>query len=224
MQKRESKYIKRIMDFVISLIGLIVLSPILLITAIAIKIDSKGPVLFKQERIGKEGKVFKIYKFRSMIVGAESKGSKNYSFKGDPRVTRGGRVIRATSIDELPQFINIIKGEMSIIGPRPVLTYFPCTYDKYTNEQLRRFEVLPGVTGLAQINGRKEIPWDKRIEYDVEYVNKISLWLDIKIFFKTIYNVLFMKDNINTIKTDQNIAKNDKKMDSEKKELEKEEC
>lgn len=211
MRKIYVTIIKRFIDLLLSIVGLIILSPILLITAILIKITSKGPVLFKQDRIGKDGKVFKIYKFRSMIVGAENIGSKNYSFKGDPRVTKVGRVIRATSIDELPQLINIIKGEMSIIGPRPVLTYFPCKYEEYTKEQLRRFEVRPGVTGLAQINGRKEIPWDLRIKYDVEYVDKVSLWLDIKIFFKTVYNVIFMKDNVNTIKTDDNINKDDKK-------------
>lgn len=205
------RFVKRVIDVVISFFALILLSPILLLTMLAIKIDSKGPILFKQERIGKDGKVFRIYKFRSMIVGAEKIGSKNYSFKGDPRVTRVGRFIRATSIDELPQLVNILKGEMSIIGPRPVLTYFPCTYDKYTKEQLKRFEVLPGVTGLAQINGRKGIPWDVRINYDVEYVEKVSFWLDVKIFFKTIYNVIFMKDNINTIQTNQNIATEEKK-------------
>lgn len=210
MKKIYNDYIKRFCDLVLSLIGIIILSPIFLIVAVAIKIDSRGPVLFKQDRIGKDGKVFKIYKFRSMIVGAENTGSKNYSFKGDPRVTKVGKFIRATSIDELPQLINIIKGEMSIIGPRPVLTYFPCTYDEYTKEQLKRFEARPGVTGLAQINGRKGIPWDKRISYDIEYIENISFLLDLKIFFKTVYNVIFMKDNLNTIKTDENINKDNK--------------
>lgn len=210
MKKIYNDYIKRFCDLVLSLIGIIISSPIFLIVAVAIKIDSRGPVLFKQDRIGKDGKVFKIYKFRSMIVGAENTGSKNYSFKGDPRVTKVGKFIRATSIDELPQLINIIKGEMSIIGPRPVLTYFPCTYDEYTKEQLKRFEARPGVTGLAQINGRKGIPWDKRISYDIEYIENISFLLDLKIFFKTVYNVIFMKDNLNTIKTDENINKDNK--------------
>lgn len=210
MKKIYNNYIKRIIDLMISLLSIIILSPLFLIVSIIIKIDSKGPILFKQDRIGKDGKVFKIYKFRSMVVGAENTGSKNYSFKGDPRVTKVGKFIRATSIDELPQLVNIIKGEMSIIGPRPVLTYFPCTYGEYTKEQLRRFEVRPGVTGLAQINGRKGIPWDRRISYDIEYIDNISFWLDIKIFFKTVYNVIFMKDNLNTIKTDENINRNNK--------------
>lgn len=191
---------KRFMDIVLSIIGLIIISPILLIVSLAIKIDSKGPVIFKQERIGKDGKVFKIYKFRSMVVGAEKMGTGVYSKKGDSRVTRVGKFIRMTSIDELPQLVNILKGEMSFIGPRPVLTYHPWKYEEYTPEQLKRFEVRPGVTGLAQIHGRKQVEWEKRIKYDVEYVEKLSLWLDIKIFFITIYKVLFMKDNENTEK------------------------
>ena len=192
---------KRFMDIVLSIIGLITISPILLIVSLAIKIDSKGPVIFKQERIGKDGKVFKIYKFRSMVVGAEKMGTGVYSKKGDNRVTRVGKFIRMTSIDELPQLVNILKGEMSFIGPRPVLTYHPWKYEEYTPEQLKRFEVRPGVTGLAQIHGRKQVEWEKRIKYDVEYVEKLSLWLDIKIFFITIYKVLLMKDNVNTIET-----------------------
>ena len=191
---------KRFMDIVLSIIGLITISPILLIVSLAIKIDSKGPVIFKQERIGKDGKAFKIYKFRSMVVGAEKMGTGVYSKKGDSRVTRVGKFIRMTSIDELPQLVNILKGEMSFIGPRPVLTYHPWKYEEYTPEQLKRFEVRPGVTGLAQIHGRKQVEWEKRIKYDVEYVEKLSLWLDIKIFFITIYKVLFMKDNENTEK------------------------
>ena len=192
---------KRFMDIVLSIIGLIIISPILLIVSLAIKIDSKGPVIFKQERIGKDGKVFKIFKFRSMVVGAEKMGTGVYSKKGDNRVTRVGKFIRMTSIDELPQLVNILKGEMSFIGPRPVLTYHPWKYEEYTPEQLKRFEVRPGVTGLAQIHGRKQVEWEKRIKYDVEYVEKLGLWLDIKIFFITIYKVLFMKDNENTEKT-----------------------
>ncbi|OME82145.1 sugar transferase [Paenibacillus sp. FSL A5-0031] len=188
--------LKRILDVIISLIGLLVLSPILLITAILIKVESKGPAIFKQERLGLNGKVFEIYKFRSMCIGAEKSGV--YSSKGDTRVTKIGRFIRATSIDELPQLINIIIGDMSIIGPRPTLTYHPWSLEKYTDEQFRRFSVRPGVTGWAQINGRKEVQWDKRIEYDVEYVINISFALDLKIFYKTIYKVLSMQDNVNT--------------------------
>lgn len=190
--------VKRFFDIILSLLGLIILSPILLITAIAIKVESKGPVIFKQERIGKGGKVFQIYKFRSMVVGAEKMGTGVYSKKGDSRVTKVGKFIRMTSIDELPQLVNIIKGEMSIIGPRPVLTYHPWKYEEYTEEQLKRFDVRPGITGWAQIHGRKQVEWEKRIKFDVEYVEKVNFIMDLKIFLITIYKVIFMKDNVNT--------------------------
>lgn len=193
--------VKRGFDLVISVIGLIFSSPVLLITAAAIKLESPGPVLFKQKRIGKNGKVFDILKFRSMCVGAEKTGSGVYSGKNDSRVTKVGKIIRATSIDELPQFINIIKGEMSLIGPRPVLTYHPWEYKDYTQEQLKRFNVRPGVTGLAQVNGRKGIPWDERLKYDVEYVENLSFKVDFKIFFLTIAKVFTNADNVNTSKT-----------------------
>lgn len=189
------KIIKRVLDIGISLIGLTVLSPLLLIVSIAIKLESTGPVIFQQERLGLNGVVFKIYKFRSMCVGAEKAGV--YETKGDVRVTKVGKFIRKTSIDELPQFLNIIKGDMSIIGPRPTLTYHPWPLGKYTEEHKRRFNVRPGVTGWAQINGRKEVPWNRRIDYDVEYVDNLSFGFDLKIFFKTLVKVLTMQDNIN---------------------------
>lgn len=197
------KYIifKRIMDIAISGAGLIITSPILLLTALLIKIDSPGKVLFMQERIGKDGKVFKIAKFRSMCTGAEHTGSGVYSGKNDARVTRVGKFIRATSIDELPQLYNILKGDMSLIGPRPPLTYHPWTIDKYTEEQLHMFDVRPGITGWAQIHGRKSVEWNKRIELNVWYVRHISFWLDLKIFFMTFLKVLRNDDNENTGET-----------------------
>ena len=191
------KYFKRFCDIVLSFILLILFSPILLITALAIKLDSKGPVIFKQERVGKGTKLFYIYKFRSMCVGAESQGTGQYSFEGDPRVTRVGRIIRATSIDELPQLLNILKGEMSFIGPRPPLTYHPWELSDYTDFQLRMFEVRPGITGWAQVNGRKEVEWHERIKLNVWYVDHMSLMLDIKILFKTVFKVLKNEDNQN---------------------------
>ena len=196
---KHSKYIacKRVMDIMVSGIGLIVASPILLLTAVLIKIDSPGPVLFLQERLGKDGKVFKIAKFRSMRVGAEHTGSGVYSGKNDERVTKIGRFIRATSIDELPQLYNILKGEMSLIGPRPPLTYHPWTIDKYTEEQRHMFDVRPGITGWAQVHGRKDVEWHRRIELNVWYVRHISFWLDVKIFFMTIIKVLRNDDNEN---------------------------
>ena len=191
------KSIKRFLDFTIALVALIVLSPVFLIVALIIKLTSPGPVIFKQKRIGLDGKVFEIYKFRSMVVGAESQGSGVYSGKGDARVTKIGKIIRATSIDELPQFVNILKGEMSFVGPRPPLTYHPWDYSEYTDEQLRMFEVRPGITGWAQVNGRKDVEWNKRIKMSVWYVDNMSLLLDIKILFLTFYKVIKNEDNEN---------------------------
>ncbi len=191
--------IKRIIDVFVSVLGLAILSPVLLVTAIAIKVDSRGDVLFLQDRIGLNGRTFKMIKFRSMCVGAEKGGV--YSTKNDLRVTRVGKFIRATSIDELPQFINILKGDMSLIGPRPTLTYHPWPLEKYSQEQKKRFLVRPGVTGWAQVNGRKEIHWDRRLMLDVEYVNNLSFTFDMKIFFMTIAKVLAMKDNVNVGET-----------------------
>ena len=193
------KFFKRLFDIIISMIGLIITSPILLITAVAIKLESPGPIIFKQERLGLNGKAFKIYKFRSMCVDAEKGGV--YEKKGDPRVTKVGKFIRKISIDELPQFVNILKGEMSLIGPRPALTYHPWPYNEYTEEQKRMFHVRPGVTGWAQVNGRKEVEWPRRIELNVEYVDKMSLYFDLMIFFKTIFKVLRMEDNLNVKET-----------------------
>lgn len=191
-------YIKRASDLVIGLAGTVLLSPVFLVTAICIKIDSPGKVFFLQERLGKNGRVFKIIKFRSMCENAEHMGSGVYSGKGDMRVTKVGRFIRATSIDELPQLVNLIRGDMSLIGPRPPLTYHPWPVEKYTKEQFHMFDVRPGITGWAQIHGRKAVEWNKRIELNVWYVRHMSFLLDIKIFFMTIIKVLKNEDNANT--------------------------
>lgn len=191
-------FFKRFFDILIALLGLIIAAIPMLFIAIAIKLNSKGPVIFKQERVGKKGKVFKIYKFRSMCVGAEQTGSGVYSGKGDARVTKVGKILRATSLDELPQFFNLLKGDMSLVGPRPPLTYHPWSWDKYTEEQKRMFEVRPGITGWAQVNGRKDVEWNKRIKLNVWYVDHVSLWLDIKILFKTVAKVFSNADNENT--------------------------
>ena len=192
------KVLKRFSDVVIALLGIIIGAIPMLFIAIGIKLTSKGPVIFKQERVGKNGKVFKIYKFRSMCVGAEKTGSGVYSGKDDKRVTKIGKILRATSLDELPQFFNLLKGDMSLIGPRPPLTYHPWTWDKYTDEQKRMFEVRPGITGWAQVNGRKEVEWNRRIELNVWYVDHLSLWLDIKILFMTVFKVFTNANNENT--------------------------
>lgn len=190
--------VKRFLDVTASFLGLVLLSPLLLAVSILIKIDSRGPVIFRQKRIGRNGKVFEIYKFRSMCVGAEKTGSGVYSGKGDARVTRIGKILRATSIDELPQLLNILKGEMSFVGPRPPLTYHPWKYEEYTDFQKRMFEVRPGITGWAQVNGRKNVEWHKRIELNVWYVDHMSLLLDIKIMFMTAFKVLTNADNENS--------------------------
>lgn len=190
--------VKRFLDVTASFLGLVLLSPLMLAVSILIKIDSRGPVIFRQKRIGRNGKVFEIYKFRSMCVGAEKNGSGVYSGKGDARVTRIGKILRATSIDELPQLLNILKGEMSFVGPRPPLTYHPWKYEEYTDFQKRMFEVRPGITGWAQVNGRKDVEWHKRIELNVWYVDHMSLLLDIKIMFMTAFKVLTNADNENS--------------------------
>ena len=199
-------FLKRFFDILVGAVGLILTSPILLIVAIAIKLDSKGPIIFKQQRLGKDGRVFHIYKFRSMCVGAEKTGSGVYSGKGDARVTKVGKFLRATSLDELPQFFNLLKGDMSLIGPRPPLTYHPWPLDEYTEFQRRMFEVRPGVTGWAQVHGRKEVEWHKRIELNVWYVDHLSFWLDCKIFFMTIFKVFTNANNENVGATVQRPA------------------
>lgn len=194
-----SRFIKRMLDFSLALIGLIVVAFPMGIVAIAIKLESKGPVIFKQDRIGYKGKVYKMYKFRSMCVGAEKSGV--YSDKSDARVTKVGKFIRATSIDELPQLVNVIKGDMALIGFRSPLTYHPWKWNEYTEEQKKMFDVRPGITGWAQVNGRKTVEWNKRIELNVWYAEHVSFLLDVKILFMTVLKVLTNADNENIGKT-----------------------
>lgn len=204
------KYIKRLLDVVIAALTMIFLSPLMAFTAVAVKLESDGPAIFKQDRLGLNGKVFKIYKFRSMCQGAEHTGTGVYSGADDMRVTKVGKIIRATSIDELPQLFNILKGDMSFIGPRPPLTYHPWDISEYTKEQLHMFDVRPGITGWAQVNGRKDVEWHKRIEFNCWYVDHMSFWLDMKILFTTVIKVLKNEDNVNvgaTLVTDENHEK-----------------
>ena len=188
-------FFKRVIDILLSLVIIIVLSPIMIIAAVAIKLDSKGPIIFKQKRLGLGGKEFYIYKFRSMCVGAEKGGV--YSDNSDKRVTKVGNILRKTSIDELPQALNVLKGDMSFIGPRPPLTYHPWHIEEYTEQQLRMFEVRPGITGWAQVNGRKAVEWNRRIELNVWYVDNLSFLLDLKICFMTFFKVFTNADNEN---------------------------
>ena len=200
--------IKRILDTAIALLVLVVTAPVLLAAAIAVKIDSEGPVLFRQKRLGLGGKEFEMYKFRSMVVNAEHTGSGVYSGKGDARVTRVGRFLRATSIDELPQAVNILKGDMALIGPRPPLTYHPWPLGEYTEEQRHMFDVRPGITGWAQVHGRKDVEWHERIRLNNWYVDHVSFGLDVRIFFMTIGKVLSNADNENKGAT---VARDEKK-------------
>lgn len=202
------KNIKRLMDIILSIIGIVICAVPMLIVAVIIKLDSPGPVFFRQARLGLHGKEFKILKFRSMCVNAEFTGSGVYSGKSDSRVTRVGKIIRATSIDEIPQLFNVLSGSMSFIGPRPPLTYHPWPIEEYTEEQRKMFEVRPGITGWAQVNGRKTVEWNKRIELNVWYVEHLSFLLDMKIFFLSIAKVLTNADNANTESTTSNRQEN----------------
>lgn len=183
------------MDIIVSLIAIIVLALPMGIIALLVKLQDGGPAIFRQERLGKGGKSFYILKFRTMIIDAEKGGV--YSDNKDPRVTKIGNILRKTSLDELPQFFNILRGDMSFIGPRPPLTYHPWPITEYTEEQFKMFNVRPGITGWAQVNGRKAVEWNKRIELNVWYVENVSLWLDIKILFMTVFKVLSNADNEN---------------------------
>ncbi len=183
-------FVKRISDIVFSALGLLVLSPLFLLIAILVRCTSKGPVIFRQERLGRDAKVFRICKFRTMADNSEHTGSGVYSDRNDSRVTKVGRVLRATSLDELPQLWNILCGDMSFIGPRPPLTYHPWTIDRYSEEQLRMFRVRPGITGWAQVHGRRELEWHERLRLNVWYADHVSFALDLKIIFLTV-GVLF---------------------------------
>ena len=193
--------LKRALDCVIAAPALVIAAIPMGVIALAVKLDSPGPVLFRQQRLGKDGKEFEMLKFRSMCQNAEHTGSGVYSERGDARVTKVGRILRATSLDELPQLVNILRGDMALIGPRPPLTYHPWPIEEYTAEQRRMFEVRPGITGWAQINGRKGVEWHKRIELNVWYVDHVSFPLDLKIFFLTIFKVLRNEDNVNVGET-----------------------
>ena len=178
------KYIKRLLDIVISLCGIIVLSPVYLVLGILVRRKLGTPVIFRQDRPGKDEKVFQLYKFRSMTDEKDENGN---PLPDEVRLTPFGKKLRSTSLDELPELFNILKGDMSLIGPRPLLVrYLP----RYNEFQRHRHDVRPGLTGLAQVNGRNAITWEKRFEYDVEYVNKLSFALDVRIFMKTVGAVL----------------------------------
>lgn len=184
MQQR----IKRVLEFIIALIGLILVSPILLIVAILVKTKLGSPILFRQQRVGLNGEIFEMVKFRTMKDATDSEGN---PLPDEERLTKFGQLLRKTSLDELPELWNVLKGEMSLVGPRPLLVeYLPL----YSKEQMKRHHVRPGITGYAQVNGRNNISWTKKFELDVYYVENFSLWLDVKILFQTVAKVLGQAD------------------------------
>jgi lipopolysaccharide/colanic/teichoic acid biosynthesis glycosyltransferase len=172
----------RVRDVVGAAVGLVVASPALALAALGIKLEDRGPVLYRQRRVGLHGGEFELLKLRTMVVGAEQQGAGYAVNRGDPRITRVGRVLRRLSLDELPQLWNVVRGEMSLVGPRPTLRY---QVEQYTPRQRRRLDVKPGLSGWAQVNGRASLPWDERIELDVWYVENRSPWLDLKILLRT---------------------------------------
>lgn len=192
------KYIKRLLDILISLFALIILSPVMLVVAILVRIKLGSPVIFKQERPGKDEKIFKLYKFRSM---SDKKDENGKLLPDEERLTKFGKILRATSLDELPELVNILKGEMSLVGPRPLAV---CYLPYYNEKEKKRHSVRPGLTGLAQINGRNALNWEERFAYDIEYVENITFINDLKILFKTVYKV-FKRDGVVTRGTGKTI-------------------
>ena len=202
-----SKFFKRLFDIFSSLTAILLLMPIWLIIPIAIKCDSKGPVFFKQERRTKKGRIFKMLKFRSMVVNAEQTGTGLFNYKDDPRVTKVGRFLRNSSIDELPQLFNIFKGDMSVIGPRPCVKYELGDFETLNKKYKKRFEMKAGLTGLAQVKGRNDISWDEKVEYDNLYIDnfkKHGIFTDIKILWLSVIKV-FKKESIYENKADESV-------------------
>ncbi len=195
---------KRLFDFCGALLGIIIFSPLFILISFLIKITSSGPVFFRQDRAGKDGAIFRLYKFRSMINNADKIGPGLYLEENDPRITWVGRLLRASSLDELPQLINILKGEMSIVGPRPTLPY---QVEKYSDYQRLRLLMRPGLTGWAQVNGRNSLTWPEKIELDVWYIKHWSLKLDLIILFRT-FSVVFRREGIMS-KDDDEISRLD---------------
>ena len=205
---RVNLIIKRLFDIISSGILALILTPLWIIVSIWIKLDSEGPVFFKQGRRTKDGRVFQMLKFRSMVVNAEQMGTGLFNYEDDPRVTKVGRFLRNTSIDELPQLFNILKGDMSVVGPRPCVTYELGDFDTLNKRYKKRFDVKAGLTGLAQVKGRNDISWDDKVGYDNEYVeelNRIGVLEDIKILFWSVIKV-FKKENIYENKADNSMT------------------
>lgn len=192
-----NKFIKRAFDIITCSVALIILLPLLIVLAILIKCDSEGPAFFVQERRTKNGRIFKMYKFRSMVTNAETMEAGLFNFENDPRVTKIGRFLRDTSLDELPQLWNVIKGDISIVGPRPCVTYELGDFETLNKKYKKRFEVKGGITGLAQIQGRNENSWDEKVTYDNLYIDKFKkqgIWIDFVILVTTVIRVFKKQD------------------------------
>ncbi len=189
------KFLKSVIDFILALIAIIILMPIFIVVYFAIKLDSKGSAVFKQKRLGLNGREFTVFKFRSMVTDQSHIKKSNKVYENDPRITKVGAFIRKTSIDELPQVFNILKGEMSFIGPRPPVPYFPKKYGEYNSFEVQRFQVKPGISGLAQVRCREIHDWDINIPIDVEYVENYSFIYDMKLFLASFMS-FFKHDNI----------------------------
>jgi lipopolysaccharide/colanic/teichoic acid biosynthesis glycosyltransferase len=174
--------VSRALDVLLATLLLVVTAPLLALAALAIRLESRGPVFYRQRRVGRHGRPFELWKLRTMVPGAASMGAGVYVLEGDPRITRVGRLLRRFSFDELPNLVNVLRGDMAMVGPRPTVQE---QVDRYTERQLRRLEVKPGITGWAQINGRTSLPWPERIELDVWYVEHRSLRLDLRILART---------------------------------------
>ena len=177
----------RALDIVLAALMLVVAAPLILLAAVAIRLESRGPAVFRQRRVGLHGRPLDLWKLRTMVSGAEAMGAGIYVLEGDPRITRAGRLLRRYSLDELPNLVNVLRGEMAIVGPRPTVQE---QVDRYTDRQRRRLEVKPGITGWAQVNGRASLPWPERIELDVWYVDNRSLALDVRILLRTAWLLL----------------------------------
>lgn len=201
-------FIKRVFDIVSSFLLIVILIPVWVIIPVIIKIDSEGPAIFKQGRRTKNGRVFNMYKFRSMTVNAEKSSAGLFNYEDDPRVTKVGRFLRNTSLDELPQLFNILKGDMSVVGPRPCVTYELGDFDTLNAKYKKRFDMKAGLTGLAQVKGRNDISWDKKVEFDNEYIDEFKnkgVIVDIVILFGSVIKV-FKKDDIFETKPDDSMT------------------
>lgn len=210
-------FIKRVFDICSTAVAILLLTPLWIVMAIWIKLDSEGPILFKQGRRTKDGRVFKMWKYRSMVVNAENMGSGLFSYDDDPRITKVGKFIRKTSIDELPQFFNVLMGDISVVGPRPCVTYELGDFDTLNKKYKKRFEMKGGITGLAQCKGRNENSWDEKVTLDNEYIERFKkegFWLDIKILWWSVAKV-FQSANINESQREGMTAEESAALDDE---------